>query len=167
MLEITPNILVILCSVGVGVFIALLFSVNLFALWSLKAASRERQTLNKELYGLVKKIEGLTSTRREQMLKHYDGLLEVLSTKLPMAVATHTSQIIFDTEAKILTRLAELEPNLQSDERGKEKLDDLIKSMEGLERTIVNLTSDAVRNVMVEGRRSLFEGDSELDLSLQ
>ena len=156
-----------MAAAAAGLFVGVSFLLSLFTIISLRSASKDRQNLNKELFGLLRKIEGLTASRREQMLKHYDGLLEVLSTKLPTAVATHTSQVIFDTEAKILTRLAELEPTLQSDEKGKEKLNELIKSMEGLERTIVNLTSDAVRNVMVEGRRSLFEGDSELDLSLQ
>lgn len=166
MFEITPNMLVALFSIGAALIFSLLVLVNVFTLWSLRCASKERQALNREVYGLVKKLEGLTSSRREQMLKHYDGLLEVLSTRLPTAVANQTSQLIFDTESKILARLAELEPSANQDEKSKKKLDDLIKSMEGLEHTIVALTSDAVRSVMVEGRRSLFEGDSDLDIKL-
>lgn len=163
MVDLTPEIASTIVPAAVGIIFSIFFITNILTLFSLRSASKERQALNKELFGLMKKIEGLTSSRREQMLRHYDSLLEVLSTKLPTAVAAQTSQIIFDTEAKILTRLAEIEPNLNNDEKGKEKLNELIRSMEGLERTLVNLTSDAVRDVMVEGRRSLFAGDSELD----
>ena len=167
MIDFTPEVVILCAATLAGLLIGGSLLVNILTVVSLRTAAKERQLINRELFGLVKKIEGLTASRREQILKHYDGLLEVLSNKLPAAVATHTSQIIFDAEAKILTRLAELEPNLNSDEKGKQKLDELIRSMEGLEKTIVNLTSDAVRHVMVDGRRALFETNGDIDLSLQ
>jgi hypothetical protein len=164
--DITIDNLLIVASLVAGLLVGTHILVSVITILSLKQASKERQSLHRELFGLVKKIEGLTASRREQMLKHYDGLLETLSTKLPTAVANHTGQMIFDTESKILARLAEIEPGLAKDEAGKEKLNDLIKSMEVLERSLVNLTSDAVRDVMIDGRRSLFEGHADLDLKM-
>lgn len=157
--------LTLLSAIG-GLALGLQLVINIITVSSLRSMGKEREILHREIFGLVKKIEGLTSSKREAMLKHYDGLLEVLSTKLPTAVASQSSQLIFETESKILARLAELEPNLQSDQKSKEKMDELIKSMECLEKTLVNLTSDAVKNVMVEGRRSLFEADSSFDVKL-
>jgi hypothetical protein len=118
------------------------------------------------MFGLVRRIEGLTSHRREQMLKHYDGMLESLSTRLPPTIAAHTSQAIIETESKILQRLAELEPNFRDDESIQRKLDELIHSMEGLEKTIVALAADAVQRVMAEGRRSLIDEDRNSDFSI-
>lgn len=138
--------------------------VTLVALIAARNAQKERTELNRELFGLLKKIEGLTSSRREQMLRHYDGLLESLTNRLPAAVASHTSQVIFEAESKILTRLAELDPDLTKDESSKARLDELVRHMESLESTIVNLTADAVKHVMVDGRRALYEANPDLDI---
>jgi arginyl-tRNA synthetase len=165
-LELISDSTVVFFASVVGLILGLQVVINIVTVSSLRGMIKEREVLHREIFGLVKKIEGLTSSKREVMLKHYDGLLEVLSTRLPTAVANQSSQLIFETESKILARLAELEPNLQSDEQSKAKLDDLIKSMENLEKTLVNLTSDAVKSVMVEGRRSLFEADSSFDTKL-
>src|SRR5688572_10532040 len=75
---------------------------------ALRSANRERHALHKELFGLTRKIEGLTAHRREQVLKHYDKILDSLSVRIPTTVASQASQLIFDTESKILARLAEL-----------------------------------------------------------
>lgn len=161
----TDSTIVLLAAVA-GLALGLQLVINIITITSLKSMAKEREQLHRELYGLVKKIEGLTSSKREAMLKHYDGMLESLSTRLPTAVAAHSSQLIFETESKILARLAELEPNMQSDQNSKDKMDELIKSMECLEKTLVTVTSDAVKNVMVEGRRSLFEPDASFDVKL-
>ncbi|RIL11966.1 MAG: hypothetical protein DCC75_01340 [Proteobacteria bacterium] len=165
MLEINSDILMIigLCA---GLFVGLQLVLTIGMLISLRSASRERTVLAKELFGLVRKLEGLTSNRREQMLKHYDSLLDSLSARLPPTIAAQTSQIIVETESKILARLAELEPNLK-DDHGRKKMDDLIKSMENLEHTIVVLAADTVRRVMAEGRRTILEDDGKFsDLSI-
>lgn len=159
--EITGTFLVYGALALGGLFIGLQLILTIYMLFSLRLAARERGQLNKEMFGLVKKIEGLTANRREQLLKHYDGLLENLAARLPPAVAAQTSQIVFETESKILTRLAELEPDLKTDEVSRRKMDELIKSMENLEKTVVALAADTVKNVMVEGRRSLFDEDKK------
>lgn|GEM_PF-2348425 len=159
MLDITEHILIYGALILGGLFVGLQLILTVLMLVSLRAASRERFQLHREMFGLLRKIEGLTANRREQLLKHYDSLLDNLSTRLPPAVAAQTSQIIFETESKILSRLAELEPTLKTDEVARKKMDELIKSMENLEKTIVALAADTVKNVMVEGRRSLFEDE--------
>lgn len=143
---------------GASVILQLLLSV--YMLITIRLASRERSQLNREMFGLLKKIEGLTAHKREAMLKHYDGILEDLSRRLPPTVAAEAGQMIFDMESKILSRLAELEPDLKSDESGLKKMDSLIRSMEGLESTLVALTADTVRNVMISRRSELFEEES-------
>lgn len=161
MSALTPEMLMIVC-VSAGSFLLLLSIVlSISVLLALRKAAREREIVNRELSGLFERIERLTSSGREQILKHYDGLLESLSQRLPTAVAAQASEVIFDTESKILFRLAELDPSLNKDAESRRKMDELIKSMEGLERTIVDLTSDAVRHVMVEGRQSLFPEESK------
>jgi hypothetical protein len=166
MLEITQNPLLLSVAAAVGLIVALQLLLTISMLISLRFSSRERVLINKEMYGLVRKLEGLTASRREQMLKHYDMMLEGLSTRLPPTIAAQTSQMIFDAESKILARLAELEPNLKDDEIARKKMDELIKTMESLERTIVVLAADAVKNVMVESRRSLLDEDKFSDISL-
>lgn len=146
---------------GVSSAIALLLQVLLVItiLLVVRSASRERVALEREMFGLMKKLEGLTSSKREQVLKHYDSMLETLSMRLPPAVAAQTSKLIIDTESRILSRLAELEPNLRGDDESRHKMDELIKNMEHLEETIVATASDAVRSVMIDSRRSLFDDE--------
>ena len=137
--------------------------VSMFAV--LQRDAKEKAKLSKELFGLMKKIEGLTATRREQICRHYDQMLDNLAVRLPTTVAAEASSLIFETESKILSRLAEIEPDL-NDAQSKRKMDDLIKTMEGLEATLVGLTSTAVKRVMLEGRRSLLKGrEDDEDIS--
>lgn len=124
---------------------------------NLRAAAKDRHLINKELFGLVKKIEGLTSHRREAVLRHYDRMLETLSFRIPTTVASQASHAILDAESKILTRLAELEPDLSNDSVAKRKMDEIVRSLEGLEQTLVLLTSETVRRVMLEGRTTLVD----------
>lgn len=165
MLGIEQNTLLLAGGIGT-LFVVIQFLLAAYMLLSLRMASSERALLNKEMFGLIKKLEGLTSSRREQMLKHYDKILASLSTRLPTTIAAQTSTMIFETESKILARLAELEPAFGKDESSKKKMDELIKSMENLEQTIVALTADTVRSVMVDSRRSLLDDDNFQDINL-
>jgi len=140
--------------------------ICLWMLVSLHLSTRERARLTKEVYGLLKKIEVLTSSKREKILKHYDGILQNLSTRLPPTIAAEVSQQIIETETKILRRIAELEPNLKNNLESRKKLDEIIHSMEGLERSIVVLASDTVRNVMIESRKSLMLESEEQEMEL-
>jgi len=133
--------------------------VALYMFLSLRSAERERAELSKEMFGLMKKIEGLTAKRREQMLLQFDKVLEVLSVRLPTAIAAKVSDLVFEIERQVLSRLAEIEPNLKED-ADRRKMEELICSMEKLEETVVAITSDSVQQVMLESRRSLFEEDS-------
>ena len=148
----TPEILIaLLCGV---LLLNLLFGV--WVVFCVRSMSKENQKLNKEMFGLVRRIEGLTSHRRDQVLNQFDKLVENLSLRIPTMVAAKASERIFDTESTILKRLAELDPEIANEE-GKEKLDNLIQSMESLEKTLVSHTATAVHQVMLENRKSLFE----------
>lgn len=144
-----------------------LASIQLFltlcTISALRQAGKERNEIHKEMFGLIKKLEGLTASRRELMSKHFDKILDNLSLRLPPTIAAQASQTIFEAESKILARLAELEPNLKRDQVSQQKMDDLIKSMEKLEHTIVALTAESVRKVMLESRQSLFADEAEND----
>lgn len=135
--------------------------VMLLVLVGLRANSKDRYKHSKELFGLTRRIEGLTAERRQQILSHYDSLLEKLSNKLPILVAAQAGERIFDTESKILTRLADIEPLVKDNPTADKKMNELISSMESLEETIINITSEAVRDVMSEGRRSLFDSEKQ------
>lgn len=151
-------------TISLGCVIQLFTSI--YMALSIKAASRERNALNKEMFGLVKRIEALTSSRREQMLKHYDKILSSLAMRLPPTIAAQASTIIFETESKILSRLAELEPGFKNNEAARRKMDELIRSMENLEQTVVNITSEAVRKVMLESRSDLMEVENFIQKSI-
>ncbi len=145
-----------------GAFAALFVLQSCLAVYllsSLRAARKERAALHREMYGLVRKLEGLTSGKREQMAKQFDKILSELALRLPPTIAAQAGQTIFETESRILSRLAELEPDLKNDEQSREKMDDLIKSMESLETTIVTVTADTVQNIMAANRQAIFEDD--------
>lgn len=164
MIEITQDMIYLVGTVlGALTLIQLILAIYMGV--SLRLAAKERASLNKEMFGLVRRIEALTSNRREQMLKHYDRILANLTMRIPSTVAAQASQTIFEAESKILARLAELEPDIKNDEISRRKMDDLIRSLESLEQTIVALTSEAVRKVMVDSRSDLFDEDAFLDIS--
>lgn len=146
---------VVLLLIGV----ALLAQIGLatYMAISLRVAARERHQLSKELFGLVRKVEGLTAHRRESILRHYDKMLETLSYRIPTTVAAQASSAIVDAESKILNRLIELEPQLKDDQVARRKMEDIVRSMEGLEQTLIALTSDTVRRVMLEGRGAIID----------
>jgi len=146
----------LICAVAV---LLMLFMAGL-STFLVFVVAQEQRTLNKEMFGLLKKIEGLTAQRREQILTQFDKLVESLTNRIPALVAAQASDKIFETESKILTRLAELEPSLSNEEH-KDKLDDVIHSMEALEKTLIAHTATAVHQVMLESRRSIFDEDIE------
>lgn len=150
---------IILAVVAVQILLAVFIAVSLFV------AGRERAKLHIEMFGLLKKLEGLTASRREAMLKQYNKMVETLSVRLPPTIASQTGSLIFEAESKILGRLAELEPQIKADDISKRKMDELIKTMENLEQTLVTLTSDTVKKVMAESKSNFFD-DALDDASL-
>ena len=93
------------------------------------------------------------------MAKQFDKILSDLALRLPPTIAAQAGQTIFETESRILSRLAELEPDLKNDHQSREKMDDLIKSMEALETTIVTVTADTVQNIMASNRQAIFDDE--------
>jgi hypothetical protein len=142
--------------------LALQISISAYLLICNRRTVRETRTMEREIFGLMKRIEGLTASGRERMLKTYDRILEELEHKLPEAVAAKAGELMNDTETKILTRLAEIEPNLHGDLEGQRKFDDLLVTMERLEQTVVETASDAVRHVVDETRQAFSELDPDL-----
>lgn len=166
MLSIIENISMIGIS---GIAVSLIVAQSIIALYMfihLRIAAKEQAALSKEMFGLLKKLEGLTASKREQMLKHYDQILDNLSTRLPPTIAAHAGETIFETESKILSRLAELDPSLTKDGENKKKMEELVRSMESLEHTIISLTADTVKKVMVEARHSLMDEEKGFNSSL-
>lgn len=142
--------------VGVGL-VQILVSVFLYAAY--RSMRREITGINKETFGLLRKLEGLTASKREKVLREYDRMLEDLSNRLPTTIAAQASEKIFETESRILTRLAELEPILKEDKASQRRMDELIKTMEQLEQSLVASTAETVKKVFVESRSNLFDDE--------
>ncbi|MCO6431268.1 MAG: hypothetical protein J5J00_10445 [Deltaproteobacteria bacterium] len=140
-----------------GVVAVFQLSVLWIMLVNLRRFSRKYNVLSREMYALVKRIEALTATRRERMIKHFDRLLAKLSNRLPPTIASQLSSSLIETEGKILTRLAELEPDLVTNERSRKRMDELILGMEQLEKKLIALTADTVRDIMLESRADLLD----------
>lgn len=155
----TQEQIIFFIGVSGGVSLLLQVLLALAVIYLTRAHARDRAELEREMFGLVKKLEGLTASKREQILRHYDSMLETLATRLPPAVAAQTSKLVVETESRIITRLAELEPDLKSNSESQKKMDELIKQLEHLEETLVATASDAVRTVMLDSRRALFDDD--------
>ncbi|MBX7142957.1 MAG: hypothetical protein K1X79_00750 [Oligoflexia bacterium] len=141
---------------ALSALLALQVGVGLFSWVAMRRACREQALASREIFGLVRKLEGLTSSKREQMLKQYDKILDQLSHRLPPTIASQASEQIFETESRILARLADLEPSLKSDQGAQKKMDELIKSMEKLEQTLVASTAETVQKILADNRRALF-----------
>ena len=156
----------LIVSVIFGAFGAAIVALAGFTLLSLRSAARERQSLHTEMYGILRKIEGINASRREQMVRQYDGILENLAARLPKVIATQTSSMIIETEGKVLARLAELEPNLREDDEARKKMDELVRSMEKLEETVVAIAADTVHQVLSESRRELLSDEEKKKVTL-
>jgi hypothetical protein len=146
-------------SAAIGIIQLVTCCIMLMAQRSLK---QEAAALNKETFGLLRRFEGLTASKREKILKEYDRMLEELSNRLPTTIAAQASQRIFETESRILNRLAELEPILKEDKLSQNRMDELIRSMEQLEETLVGSTAETVKKVFLETRSSLFNEEDQL-----
>lgn len=131
----------------------------IYTLLVLRSASKERKVLNRETFGLLRKVEGLLARKQEKITKEYDRLLEQMTLQVPVVIAREAGNEIFETEKYVISRLAELELEVHDDEVAMQKMETIIKTMEGLETTIIRATSKAVERVLVENRRELFSDD--------
>lgn len=160
-MEVTPTFLLntvwILASVAAFQLLAIACLISSF-----HRLKKEASELLKETHGCMRKIEGLTSSRREAFVKQYEKLHDQLTTRVPITVATQASSSILDAEKKILTRLAELEPQMKADPVSLKKFDDLIRTMEDLEHTIVTLTAESVKKVLRDNRGDFLMDEENL-----
>lgn len=139
------------CCIGLCVTNVLL-AVFVFA--SARSSRKAMDGTLKELFGVMKKIEGLTSGRRAQILREFDKILDGLSARLPTVVAARANDSVFETESGILKRLAEIDPAIKNEEN-KDKLDELIRSMEQLQEAVVSSVSETVRKALDDARREI------------
>lgn len=142
--------------------VVLLFQTLILAITLLKTqrAHREREDLYKELFALMRKIEGMSAGKRAMVLHQFDNLLDSLVKQLPTRIAVEAGERIFETESRLLKTLAEIEPGLSADAPGHLHLEHLIQSMENLEATVVSLTCDSVRQAMLDVRETLLNQDA-------
>lgn len=140
-------------------------SVILFLLHRFKASHSTQEKLYQELFGLTRKIEGLSSGRRALIAYHLDMLLERLVKQLPSRISAEAGDVIFRTESSMLKTLADLEPNLPQLPGMKDRVESLVSSMERLESTVVSVTGEAVRQAIFDTKRSILEADSHEDRS--
>ena len=145
------------------IVLALQISVALYLLGKFQFASKEQSRLYHELFGILRKIEGLSSGRRALIAHNLDILLEQLVKQLPSRIAAEAGEIIYKTESSMLKALADLEPNLPQLPGMKERVEKLVVSMEGLESTVVLLTTETVRQAILDTKRSILDADSHED----
>ncbi|MCI5066340.1 hypothetical protein MRY87_11510 [bacterium] len=131
-------------------------------LLSLRTAAKERTRLNRETFGLLKKVEGLLAQKQEKMKRDYDELLENMTGQVPITIARKVGKDIYETEKSVLMRLAEIEPQLEGDSLAVQKMEAIIKSMEKLETTVIDAASKAVEQTLREKRRTLFSEPESL-----
>lgn len=148
-----PQISIVL-SLYAGCIVAI--AVTVFIVLHLRATAQRHDRLHNQTFALMKKVEGFTAPKREEVLRNFDELLERLRTELPHQLTAEVGERIFEAETKILSRLAELEPNLAEDEVARRKMEELIRSMEQLEAKITVTAVDAVISVLRDTRHTLF-----------
>ena len=145
---------------AIGVIFTFQLITVLYMVITLRRAASERAKINRDTFGLLKKVEGLVARKQEKIAKEYDRLLEQMTLQVPISIAKEAGNEIFETEKYVLTRLAELEPELKDDGLAMQKMETIIKTMEGLESTVISATSKAVERVLIENRKDLFSDDS-------
>lgn len=128
-----------------------------------RTEAKTRERFLRGVYGILKKIEGLTADRRTQMLFRYDQLVERLQRRLPTIVANRISAEIEELESGIISRLSAIDADLLSDGGDPEELEQLLKTMERLERAVLTITTDTVRESLNEGRQ-VFSSQSSSDM---
>lgn len=151
-----PQTVVFLMTIGL---LLLQEVVIVSAVRSSRAAHVERGKLHQELFGLMRRIEGLSTGRRALITYQFDNMLESLIKQLPTRIASEAGQRIFDTESQILKALSEIEPALGEDKVLHSRLEQVLHSMENLEAVVVSVTCESVRQAIVDVRHSLLSQD--------
>lgn len=156
-MELTANILQLSPS-GIILAALVIIQFGFFFLLVIRLRKSEQSTrkLHTSMFGLMKRIEGMTAEKRERMLVEFDLLLDRLSMRLPTALAARAGDAIFEAEKRLLSRIIELERTITPSAENREELDYLVKSLESLEQTMVSLTASTVHEVLLESRKQLF-----------
>ena len=131
----------------------------------LRRLAHEISASNREVYGLTKKMEAMTASRRAHFVHEYDKIVNQLLRKLPANIAAQAGDSIFVTQKEILTRLAELEKVTGKSKESSKQMEQIILSMEQLEAQLVRVTADTVIEVMGDTRKRILEDERFADLS--
>lgn len=142
---------------AIAALICTQLALALGVLLSLRSAATERREHRQEIAAMVQKIELLTAPTRERVIGRYDGMLANLVEKIPEKVMRETGQKIFDAESRIIARLAEIEPNLKRDPVSREKMNEIIESMESLESSVSAIAAETVDDALRAAREELLD----------
>jgi len=144
---------------------AIVSTVLLSSIVYLRRLAREVLAANREMFGLTKKMEAMTASRRAHFVHEYDKIVNQLLRKLPANIAAKAGDSIFTTQKQILTRLAELEQLAGTDRESRKQMEEIILSMEQLEAQLVRVTADTVIEVMSDTRKRILEDERFADLT--
>ena len=164
MYELSPEILTALLGASITTAFFLLLLMGYVAA-SLRQGNRERESLHREMHGILRKLDAITSEKRELFAKEFDQIIETLSVRVPAVVASEAGERIFEAESKILSRLSKLEGDVTAGSDEQKDMEDLIKSMEKLDTELVSAASDAVHDVLIESRERFFSDYRDLEAS--
>lgn len=139
--------------------ITLIVQSCLLIVLSLKTARSQKnaEKLHTAMFGLMKRIEGMTSDKRTKMITEFDHVLDRLSTRLPPVLASRAGQALYEAEKSLLQKMVSLEARLDQTPQEQEELNQIIESLESLDTQIIALTADTVHEVMLESRKHLFD----------
>ena len=149
-------------SLVVAIFLGLIVLQVIVAVYVtvvLLIGSKGSKRINRETFGLLKKIEGLSAEKHERLEIALDNLLDDLMEKLPVTVAGRLGDELLQLENHVLRHLAEIDPDLASLEGENERVSKLLRSMERLEDAVVRAAADTVQRVLLEQKASI-KGES-------
>jgi hypothetical protein len=146
------------------VAVAIHTALSLYIFLRAKRTEQNNSLLHRELFGIMKKIEGLSAGRRTLISAQIDTVLERLSYQLPSRISARAGEAIYDTESQVLKTLAAIAPDIQEHPEAKDRVNSLVSSMERLETTIVTLTQESVRQAILDTKNALIEEQRTLDI---
>ena len=124
----------------------------------MRSGVREREKHRRELGRLREKVEILTAPSTARYLSECNTLFSELLQSLPAVVKRQAGAQIFDIESRILTRLAELEPDLRRDPHSRGRMNELIESMESLEGAVCTIAAETLQGGLQEAHKRILEG---------
>jgi len=126
--------------------------VVLAALLHLKRTRIERYEVNQSIQQMLQRLEVLNLRDRGEFVHLYEGMVESLVNRLPVMVSTRAGDAIFEIEKRVLAQLALIDPRLTS---SAQTVDDLIRSMEKLEDTVITVVASSVRDALLDSKEGI------------